>query len=159
MTVRDSLQQFLDALGAQTGARFALDARGAACIRFNDTVEIVAEAQEQLGLFFLHAPVCSLEPAGRVEVIEHAFSLALFGLGTGGCVIGYDRPGDRLVLSASRPCGRMDAADFINLFGHFLEVVVRLKPALAEVQRRFSAPKATSAPSAEAGAEAGMVRV
>jgi len=26
MTVRDSLQQFLDALGAQTGARFALDA-------------------------------------------------------------------------------------------------------------------------------------
>ena len=110
MTVRETLQQFLDALGAQTGARFALDARGAACIRFNDTVEIVAEAQEQLGLFFLHAPVCSLEPAGRVEVIEHAFSLALFGLGTGGCVIGYDRPGDRLVLSASRPCGRMDAA-------------------------------------------------
>jgi len=139
MTVRDSLQQFLDALGAQSGARFVLDGKGAVCIRFNDTVELVAEAQEQLGLIFLHAPVCTLAPAGRVEVIEHAFSLALFGLGTGGCVIGYDRPGDRLVLSVSRPAGRMDAADFINLFSHFLEVVVRLQPALAAAQAKFAA--------------------
>lgn len=75
------------------------------------------------------APVCTLSDDTRSRLMQEGLEMALLGLGTGGCNLGYDRAHDQLVLSVSYPDAGTDGPGFVNRFSRFLEVVLRLKTA------------------------------
>ena len=127
MTIQHTLQTGLDALGQQTGARFALDANGWSTLRYDKRTEITLGGDAALGLIFMLAPVCSLSDGTRTRLMQEGLEMALLGLGTGGCTLGYDRAHDQLVLSVSYPEAEMDGPCFVNRFSRFLDVVLRLK--------------------------------
>ena len=129
MTIQHTLQTGLDALGQQTGARFTLDANGWSTLRYDKRTEITLGGDTALGLIFMLAPVCSLSDDTRARLMQEGLEMALLGLGTGGCTLGYDRANDQLVLSVSYPEAEMDGPGFVNRFSRFLEVVLRLKTA------------------------------
>lgn len=126
--LKETLQVYLDTLGSQTGGKFVLEENGCARIRFDESLDIVVEGHENLGLLLLHAPVHSLSNCpDRSALFQNALETALFGVGTGGCVLGYDRDSDQLVLSVSRPVQNLDSQGFVNLFGQFTEIATRLR--------------------------------
>ena len=129
MTIQHTLQTGLDALGQQTGARFTLDANGWSTLRYDKRTEITLGGDAALGLIFMLAPVCSLSDSTRARLMQEGLEMALLGLGTGGCTLGYDRAHDQLVLSVSYPDAGTDGPGFVNRFSRFLEVVLRLKTA------------------------------
>jgi hypothetical protein len=133
MSAKHALQLCLDALGQQTGARFSLEAQGWTTLLYDKTTEITFGADEALSLVFMLAPVCSLSDDSRARLMKEGLEMALLGLGTGGCVLGYDRAQDRLVLSVSHPASDVDGPGFVNRFSRFLEVVLRLKTSLASI--------------------------
>ncbi|MCF8161174.1 MAG: type III secretion system chaperone [Polaromonas sp.] len=129
MSIQHTLQLGLDALGRQTGGRFTLETNGWATLRFDRATEITLGADEALGLIFMHASVCSLTEDSRARLMQEGLEMALLGLGTGGCVLGYNRAQDQLVLSVSLAAGEVDGTGFVNRFSRFLDVVQRLKTA------------------------------
>lgn len=134
MQTTHKLQQCLDALGQATGARYALEANGWSTLRFDNATEITVGADEALGLIFMLAPVCSLTDSSRARLMQDALEMALLGLGTGGCILGYDRANDQLMLSVSRPHAALDGPYFVNAFSQFVDVVLRLKNAFQQAQ-------------------------
>jgi len=150
-TISETLQEFLNELGEQSGARFALEDNGKAQIRYNEEMDIITEVHQELGLIFLHTPVRSLRGVeDRSAAFQQAMETALFGLGTGGCVLGYDRDDDELVLSVSRPADKLDAQDFCNLFGRFAEIAVKLREAIDQPDEHYHFPKTSNGSGAGA---------
>jgi hypothetical protein len=133
MPIKHALQLGLDALGQQTGARFALDANGWATLRFDSSTEITLGGDEALGLIFMMAPVCDLKDETRARLMQEGLEMSLLGLGTGGCTLGYNRAKDQLVLSSSHLASELDGPGFVNRFSRFLDVVLRLKAAFEAV--------------------------
>ena len=129
MPIKHALQLGLDALGQQTGARFALDVNGWATLRFDRSTEITLGGDEALGLIFMMAPVCNLKDDTRARLMQEGLEMSLLGLGTGGCTLGYNRAQDQLVLSYSHLASELNGPGFVNRFSRFLEVVLRLKTA------------------------------
>ena len=136
MTIQHTLQTGLDALGQQTGARFTLDANGWSTLRFDNSTEITLGGDEALGLIFMLAPVCNLTDETRSRLMRDGLEMALLGLGTGGCTLGYNRAQDQLVLSVSYPDAEIHGTDFVNRFSRFLEVVLRMKTAFEAIADR-----------------------
>jgi len=135
MTIQHTLQLGLDALGLQTGGHFTLEASGWSTLSFDNATEVTVGADEALGLIFMLAPVCDLTDNSRARLMQHGLEMALLGLGTGGCVLGYDQAQDRLVLSVSHSAAEFDGPGFVNRFSRFLDVVLRLKTAFEALER------------------------
>ena len=135
MTIHHTLQLGLDALGKQTGAQLTLDDRGWATLRFDATTDVTLGADAHLGQIFMLAPVCRLTDANRNRLMQEALEMSLLGVGTGGCLLGYDRTHDQLMLSVSFLGAEFDSTGFVNQFSRFLDVVTRLKGTFDQLLR------------------------
>lgn len=149
MSASDRVNSFLVELAKESGSSLKLEDNGVCRIRVDGKNDVVVEAHDNMGLVFLHAPVMPLAGIGdREKAYEAALSMALFGVGTGGCVLGYDQPGDQLVLSISRPADSLDAAGFVSLFSNFITIAGKVREGLAQaVQAGGEASPRSGAPA------------
>jgi hypothetical protein len=149
MSARERIDGFLGEVAKQSGTPLRLEDNGTCRIRVDGKREAVVEAHDNAGLVFLHAAVQSLSGVGdREKAYRAALSMALFGVGTGGCVLGYDEVDDQLVLSLSRSVDELDAAKFVTLFGNFIEIAGKVGDGLAEAAHTGDVPARGNRPVA-----------
>ena len=79
------------------------------------------------GLVHLHAELARLPREGRIELLEEALVLSLYGRATEGATIGLHRPTDALVLSITRNLAELEADAFAGLLELFIETARRLR--------------------------------
>jgi hypothetical protein len=129
---RSTVAAFLRELGHRIGTSLALDEDGSCAMTYGGDQEITVIVPEGSGSVVFHGPVATCPAASREAFFERALKLNLLGIENGGCLLGLEGDGRRIVLALCQPVGTLDARGFENLLANFIDIAQRTRASLAE---------------------------
>jgi hypothetical protein len=151
MDERIAVDGFLRELGHRIGATLSLDLDGQCAMTYGDDQELAVSVPPGSGSVILWAPVADCPAAAREAFLERVLKLSLLGIENGGCLLGLEGDGRRIVMAVCQPVGTLDARGFENLLANFIALAGEARASLAQP------PDPPSPGEARATAEAAAV--
>ena len=110
MSAHDIVNGWLAEIGSEVGTSLKLSPEGVCLLAFDEGIDVAVEVHDQGDIVHLHSQVCTV-PGGtrRAALLEGALALNLFGQGTAGGTLGYDRETNTLVLYRGWRLDRLDS--------------------------------------------------
>ncbi|MCA8998676.1 MAG: CesT family type III secretion system chaperone [Planctomycetaceae bacterium] len=148
MHLRDAMRDILAQVSQNLGTKLQLDDKGVCSMVDGKGTEFALEIPESGEWVLLHAEVTDVPEEDREEFLERVLVLSAYGQQTHGCTLGLDMDTDSIVISQSRPVEmQIDGTGLVNLIGHFLDAVRKVRETLAADESPETDADAISAPS------------